>query len=257
MLVIIHLCSLQGRQLGGILSSGKAGISIRHGGNHYVKQANERALAILNRVKQLESVGYTFEGAEASVHLMILHSARGYCPPFQVLDYSAHVYDSNMDSASRIMMNKENDKSSHPKNGSTARATVQVRTMRPQEEFDPFAYPKEEETLPYEDHLEVSDGSGPVDALANALKKALLPVHPYLNTVELVDYKVRILDPENATAASTRVMIVFRDTAEDTTWTTVSVDTNVISASLNAMIDGFEFALIEHASQCFLCEDAF
>jgi 2-isopropylmalate synthase len=162
MLVIIHLCSLQGRQLGGILSSGKAGISIRHGGNHYVKQANERALAILNRVKQLESVGYTFEGAEASVHLMILHSARGYCPPFQVLDYSAHVYDSNMDSASSIMMNKENDKS-QPVNGSTARATVQVRTMRPQEEFDPFAYPKEEETLPYADHLKVSDCSGPVD----------------------------------------------------------------------------------------------
>jgi 2-isopropylmalate synthase len=89
------------------------------------------------------------------------------------------------------------------------------------------------------------------------LKKALLPVHPYLNTVELVDYKVRILDPENATAASTRVMIVFRDTAEDTTWTTVSVDTNVISASLNAMIDGFELALIAHANQIVLCDDAF
>jgi 2-isopropylmalate synthase len=212
-------------------------------------------LAILNRVKKLESVGYTFEGAEASVHLMILHSTKGYCPPFQVLDYSAHVYDSNMDSASRVMM-KRNDKS-RTAMGPTARATIQVRTIKPPEDFDPFAYSKDEDILPYVDHLEVCDGTGPVDALANALKKSLLPSHPYLDNVELVDYKVRILDPEAATAASTRVMIEFRDAADDTTWTTVSVDTNVISASLNALIDGFEFALIEQASQCFLCEDAF
>jgi 2-isopropylmalate synthase len=219
------------------------------------KPASERALAILNRVKQLESVGYTFEGAEASVHLMILHSTKGYCPPFQVLDYSAHVYDSNMDSASRVML-MGNDKA-RTAMGPTSRATIQVRTIKPQEDFDPFAYSKGEDTLPYVDHLEVFDGNGPIDALANALKKALLPSHPYLDTVELVDYKVRILDPDAATGASTRVMIEFRDSADDTTWTTVSVDTNVISASLNALIDGYEFALIEHADQCFLCEDAF
>jgi 2-isopropylmalate synthase len=221
------------------------------------KPESERALAILNRVKHLESVGYTFEGAEASVHLMILHSTKGYCPPFQVLDYSAHVYDSNMDSASRVMK-KGNDESRSPM-GPRSRATIQVRTIKPPEDFDPFAYKKGEEDngLPYVDQLEVFDGNGPIDALANALKNSLLPSHPYLDTVELVDYKVRILDPEAATGASTRVMIEFRDAADDTTWTTVSVDTNVISASLNALIDGFEFALIENANQCFLCEDAF
>jgi len=58
---------------------------------------NERALVILDRVKRLESMGYTFEGADASVELMILHSTRGYCPPFQVLDYTAQVYDTNVD----------------------------------------------------------------------------------------------------------------------------------------------------------------
>jgi 2-isopropylmalate synthase len=219
------------------------------------KPEGERALAILNRVKQLESIGYTFEGAEASVHLMILHSTKGYCPPFQVLDYSAHVYDSNMDSASRVMM-MMGDKSQKAR-GPTSRATIQVRTIKPQEDFDPFSYSKGEDNLPYVDHLEVFDGNGPVDALANALKKSLLPSHPYLDSVELVDYKVRILDPEAATGATTRVMIEFRDAADDTTWTTVSVDTNVISASLNALIDGFEFALIENAQSCFLCEDAF
>lgn len=109
----------------------------------------------------------------------------------------------------------------------------------------------------YKDRLEVSDGSGPVDALASALKRALVPSHPYLKNVELVDYKVRILDPESATGAATRVMIEFRDSDRDENWTTVSVDRNIISASVNALVDGFEFALVEHASSCVLCDDAF
>jgi 2-isopropylmalate synthase len=109
----------------------------------------------------------------------------------------------------------------------------------------------------YKDRLEVSDGSGPVDALAKALKRALTSSHPYLNNVKLVDYKVRILDPESATGAATRVMIEFRDEESDENWTTVSVDRNIISASVNALVDGFEYALVEHASSCVLCDDAF
>lgn len=109
----------------------------------------------------------------------------------------------------------------------------------------------------YTDRLEVSDGDGPVDALASALKRALLDSHPSLEDLELVDYKVRILDPESATAAATRVMIEFRNTKNDETWTTVSVDRNVISASLNALVDGYEYALIEYAKSCMLCEDDF
>jgi 2-isopropylmalate synthase len=87
--------------------------------------------------------------------------------------------------------------------------------------------------------------------------RALVPSHPALEALELVDYKVRILDPQSATGAATRVMIEFKDTATDKKWTTVSVDPNVISASLNALVDGFEYALIEHAQSCILCEDAF
>jgi len=96
--------------------------------------------------------------------------------------------------------------------------------------------------------LEVSDGSGPVDALAKALKQALVPSHPSLEGIELIDYKVRILDPQSATNAATRVMIEFRN--GDETWSTVSVDRNIISASVNALVDGFEYALIEHAQMC-------
>ena len=216
------------------------------------KAVSERATAILNRVKSLEAKGYTFEGAEASVHLMILHATGGYCPPFRVLDYSANVYDNNMDSATRVLKGQDGEQQTAMK-GSTARATVNVRTMLPpkdglQDNFD---------QSPYEDRLEVSDGNGPVDALAKALVRALMPSHPSLKSVELVDYKVRILDPESATQAATRVMIEFKDEITEKTWTTVSVDTNVISASVNALIDGFEFALIEHALSCMLCDDEY
>lgn len=116
---------------------------------------------------------------------------------------------------------------------------------------------KNGDQLPFTDHLEVCDGNGPVDALAGALKRALVPSHPTLNEIELIDYKVRILDPESATGAATRVMIEFRDSQSEKTWTTVSVDRNVISASLNALVDGFEYALIEYASACMLCDDFF
>ncbi len=209
------------------------------------KSAAERSLVILERVKHLESMGYTFEGADASVELMILHSTQSYCLPFRVLDYTAQVYDTDVDSASRVMSKMENDKS---RNGgevtktNLARATVNVRVLD-----DPNH--GEDEFL---DRLEVSEGNGPVDALANALKKALVPSHPELENLQLIDYKVRILDPVAATAAATRVMIEFKDLNTDRRWTTVSVDRNIISASLNALVDGFEYALKDVVSSCFL-----
>ena len=212
------------------------------------KQVSDRATAILNHVKELEARGYTFEGAEASVHLMILHATTGYCPPFQVLDYSANVYDSHIDSASRVLARDPSQAHLYEQKA-TARATVNVRTIAGTDSSSSDYH--------FEDRLEVSDGNGPVDALARALLRALTPSHPSLKSVELVDYKVRILDPESATKASTRVLIEFRDTEKDNTWTTVSVDSNVISASLNALIDGFEYALIEHAQVCMLCDDFF
>lgn len=204
----------------------------------------ERALVILERVKQLESLGYTFEGADASVELMILHSTQGYCPPFRVLDYTAQVYDTNVDSASRVMSKMEKEKSSSVSKTNLARATVNVRVID-----DPNH--SEDEFL---DRLEVSEGNGPVDALANALKKALVPSHPSLDSLQLIDYKVRILDPVAATAAATRVMIEFKDTETDRQWTTVSVDRNIISASLNALVDGFEYALKDVVAGCIIDE---
>ena len=179
---------------------------------------------------------------------MILHATKGYCPPFFVLDYSAQVYDYNMDSASRVVVS--NGKNNKDSSSSSARATINVRTVVEDEST-------ESGQLEFQDILTVSDGAGPVDALAKALMKALSPSYPSLGSVELVDYKVRILDPTAATGAATRVMIEFRDSQTEQQWTTVSVDRNVISASLNALVDGVEYALIEHAEHCMLCDDAF
>jgi len=199
---------------------------------------SQTATAILNRVKDLESIGYTFEGAEASVDLMILHSTAGYCPPFKLLDYSAQVFESQMDPAYRLLSRNTEGTSS----SLTSRATIKIKTVNHDEE--------KFETEPFIERLEVSDGNGPVDALANALQRALVPSHPHLKNVVLSDYKVRILDPGSATEAATRVMIEFHDTERETTWTTVSVDRNIISASLNALVDGYEYALIDHAQSC-------
>ena len=69
----------------------------------------ERSAAILESVKRLENLGYSFEGAEASVHLMLLHASPGYCSPFTVLDYSVTTSDENLDSARRAPSPKGED----------------------------------------------------------------------------------------------------------------------------------------------------
>jgi len=87
--------------------------------------ASERTVAILNRVKHLESIGYTFEGAEASVDIMILHATKGYCQPFSVLDYAVQVYETNLDPESRTLLaDPKRHKATGKRFGATARATV-------------------------------------------------------------------------------------------------------------------------------------
>ena len=84
---------------------------------------------------------------------------------------------------------------------------------------------------------------------SQALLQALGKSYPELNVI-LVDYKVRILDNDAATEAATRVMIEFNEPSTGRSWSTVSVDRNVISASLNALVDGFEFALLGEETAC-------
>ena len=91
-------------------------------------------------------------------------------------------------------------------------------------------------------YMAVAEGNGPVNALDAALRKVLNPVYPELRDLSLVDYKVRILTPSDATGAVTRVMIESADSAGER-WSTVGVSTNVIDASFNALRDSIDYKL--------------
>jgi 2-isopropylmalate synthase len=88
----------------------------------------------------------------------------------------------------------------------------------------------------------VAEGNGPVNALDTALRKVLTPLYPGLEQIRLTDYKVRILTPQDATKAVTRVMIETADGA-GAVWSTVGVSTNVIDASYNALHDSLTYKL--------------
>jgi 2-isopropylmalate synthase len=154
-------------------------------------------------IKQLEADGLAFEGAEASFELLIRRHAADYAAPFRIVDYTCLVEQRD----GRELL---------------AEATVKVAV--------------DGETL----HT-AADGNGPVNALDAALRKALRAFYPAIDDVHLVDYKVRILDGEAATAARTRVIIDSRDGAR--TWSTMGSDTNIIAASAAALADSLEYAI--------------
>src|SRR6516162_3599072 len=93
----------------------------------------------------------------------------------------------------------------------------------------------------------VSEGDGAVNALDGALRKALLPVYPNLRETSLVDYKVRVVNAREGTAARVRVVIESRDAGSD--WGTVGVSENIIEASWLALVDSFEYKLFKDAEK--------
>jgi 2-isopropylmalate synthase len=165
---------------------------------------SEQSVKVLQRIKELESQGFQFEGAEGSVELLIRRTRTDYTPPFELLDFHVLVQDSD--------------------NGTmAAEATVKVRV---------------------DDQImhTAADGNGPVNALDAAVRKALVPFFPGLADVRLVDYKVRILDGGAGTAAQTRVLIDSTDGQR--AWSTVGSSTNIIEASWQALADSLEYALL-------------
>jgi 2-isopropylmalate synthase len=154
-------------------------------------------------IKQLEADGLAFEGAEASFELLIRRHQAGYAAPFRIVDFTVLVEQRD---GQELL----------------AEATVKVEVAG--------------EVL----HT-AADGNGPVNALDAALRKALRAFYPQLDSVHLVDYKVRILDGTAATAARTRVVIDSADAAR--TWSTMGSDTNIIAASAAALADSLEYAI--------------
>ncbi|MBI3467286.1 MAG: citramalate synthase [Planctomycetes bacterium] len=160
---------------------------------------------ILERVQDLENEGYQFEAAEASFDILVKKLAGSYRPFFERLGYRVNV---------------ETDGQAQTVN----EATVKLRIG---------------------DRLEhtVSEGDGPVNALDAALRKALEPSYPRLREMQLVDYRVRVINSRSGTAARVRVVIESCDQTD--VWGTVAVSENIIEASWLALADSFEYKLFK------------
>ena len=171
--------------------------------------SSDEAKRLLEQVKVMESQGYQYEGAEASFELLARRSLPDYLPPFELRDFLVVVR-----------------RHSEPERGEAgemlAEAAVKVRVG--------------EDTM----HT-VAEGDGPVNALDLAVRKALTEFHPDVQTVKLVDYKVRIVDSPSGTAAIVRVLL--ESTDGEHTWTTVGCSPNIIEASWLALSDSLEWWL--------------
>ncbi|KAJ8901144.1 hypothetical protein NDN08_005004 [Rhodosorus marinus] len=185
-----------------------------------------RSKAILQRIKELENQGYTFEGAEASVELMIRRSLPGYEAPFELVDFTI-VSGNKKEMDARDLIPFSESQSSQ--------ATVKMRVV---------TECTDEDGCPFVETFEGSEGNGPVNALNKAMMKALTSVFPSVQALTLIDYKVRILDNDMASEATTRVMIEFMDEELKRKWSSVSAHPNIIVASVNALMDGYEYGML-------------
>ena len=163
-----------------------------------------RDRAVLTRIKELESEGFQFEAADGSFEMLVRRMAPEYRPPFALLDY-------------HVMVDKQGE------DAARVQAMVKVRVGS--------------------DVMHTAaDGSGPVEAMDEAIRKALLPHFPELAGVHLVDYKVRIIDAHLGVAARPRVVI--ESAAGETRWSTVGCSPNIIEASWQALWDALELPLL-------------
>jgi len=181
--------------------SGRGNVRMRASELGVDAQGHEKGL--VTRIKELENQGYQFEAAEGSFELLTRRFQSGYVAPFEVLD---------------VVVISEQRRG----NSMFAEATVKLRIG------DEIVHT-------------VAEGTGPVHALDGAFHKALNAAFPLLREVQLADYKVRILDPEAATGAKTRVLIEAARGEER--WSTIGVSQNIIEASAAALADALELPL--------------
>lgn len=173
---------------------------------------------LLEEIKRLEHLGYSFEAAEASLKLLMLRLQGKFQSPFTVEGF-------------RTIGEFEPQKTKGPKSKAqnvSAEATVKVRVGK--------------EVL----HT-AAEGDGPVNALDNALRKAICHFYPALASVRLEDYKVRVLDASTGTESSVRVQAESTDGVDR--WSTVGVSTNVVEASFEALLDSFLYKLLLDAEK--------
>ncbi len=169
-----------------------------------LKRSDPEVKQILEELKGLEKKGYAYEAADASFRILVQKVLRKHKSFFELEGFRVIIEKSDKDKPC------------------VSEATIKVRVG---------------------DKLEhaVATGDGPVNALDRALRKALVRFYPAIENVALTDYRVRILDPEEATAAKTRVIIESSDGKEQ--WGTVGVSVNIIEASWEALVDSVEYKL--------------
>ena len=184
--------------------SGKDNIAIKADEFGVEGLSRDKERAVLQQIKELENVGFEFESAEASVDLMLRRSQEGYQPSFSLIDYTVSV-------------------ANRAGRGLSSEATIKA------EVGDQIYH-------------EVAEGNGPVNALMLALRKAIQGHFPHLDRMHLLDYKVRIINSDQGTGASVRVLITSSDGVHN--WTTVGASTNIIEASWTAISDAVEYFLV-------------
>ena len=169
-----------------------------------LEKGSEEAKQILGTIKEMEQVGYTFEAAGGSLELLIRRQLGQWERPWNLSEYHCSF--------------RQYRDGHEPVCEATVKLDVQGESTHT-----------------------VSEGRGVVNALDSALRKALLPFFAEIQKVQLIDYKVRIIDGGNATAAKTRVLIVQTD--GEKTWGTVGVSDSIIEASWIALSDGIDLFL--------------
>jgi 2-isopropylmalate synthase len=175
-----------------------------------LKKGDPTTKQIVTSVKELENQGYQFEGAEGSFELLIKKAVGRHKKFFDLLGF-------------RVIVEKRSDDSP-----SFSEATIMVKVG---------------------DRVEhtAAEGNGPVNALDNALRKALEKFYPGLAEVRLIDYKVRVLSAQEGTGANTRVLIESWD--GKTKWGTVGVSENIIQASWLALVDSIDYKLLKEEEE--------
>jgi 2-isopropylmalate synthase len=164
-----------------------------------------QAKKILKLLQDLEHKGYHFEAAEASFELLMKRALKKYKNFFDLQGF-------------RVVVEKRSDKKV------TTEAIVKLKVKGVQEHT-------------------AAEGDGPVNAMDNALRKALKNFYPALSKMHLSDFKVRVLDEKSGTAARVRVLIESQD--QDETWSTIGVSGNIIEASWEALVDSVEYKLLK------------
>jgi 2-isopropylmalate synthase len=158
---------------------------------------------IVSRIKQLEQEGYQFDAAEGSLKILMEKFTDQFTPSFELDSF-------------RVTVEKDKNQPC------SAHATIKISVDNRQE-------------------ITAAEGHGPVSALDNALRKALDNFFPNLDSMGLVDFKVRVIDGRAGTAAKVRVLIDSRD--QDEIWSTIGVSEDIIEASWQALADSFQYKL--------------